>query len=1181
MKKYMHKALFCLLISSVSGFALHLQPVGFDALKDSVIPNTGLKFFIGEDAAQKQNMLETLKVEYKALLEKSKLQSDAIEKQMVAVKKEIDNLKTIDSNSSNEYLSKKLNLLNNKYQLLPDVRETRQQIAEYMKQHIEYLDKYFQSLDDQNDEIEEKSLYAFSDLQLLTHKIMLEQEALARLQIKKENEESVVVRSENFIATKDKEIKAINDYIESLKKSNHADVKNQLLLYNLEKEVLIQERELDALRVEEHVRSAEFITSQMFVTAQKKNKLEANLVQVRRRMKVDKQDVLFYQQKNNEIKSEVQASKINLMKDRTDLANQKSYMQEELEKLSDRYKISLSNIRQVEEWDVASDTIQEDFQAISVSLAYLNVAFIDQKIEKIRIELLIQDAKIFHAQALEDAVQSLYAITQSQFHDNDHLETLRNHYKDTKNSIQNMIKSYQDRTGELHTLIKSQHKKLQNIKKYQERLKSYPSTEITENQRKYNESLTLLTKSLKAVERQGDVYLKLSEQYAALIELKEESLILTNFMLQELDLIGVWHRSNRAVTLNGIKEIIPNLITFVHNIYGMIQDYIVHFNFFDDAYNFITTSTSQFFTYMLLGIFFYIIYLCLLIMLPALYNSLMLVSTDMHNIFLLSRMFAVMCGFIQEHLGLIYLWILLFMSLSICHYSIVFVLMFYTFSIVLLTYLSRSFLVYLLDFNKSIGYLLLGESFQNRFRWIFSFFSISTITILFFRKMFMLVMMYQQSEFPIILLRLYHVVIFISVVFSIEKDELLNLIPKTNIYFEEFSKLVDRYYYILSLFCIVMLILSDPYLGGYGHLMWYMILNITMTVILLAAMYLIHNAIKSISSLIFFKDNSEFGKKERFDYAKTWYAIFVVILFFLFLALTILLIAQIWGYPIAFDQIDKFLNYHIYYGSAGSKLEFIRVAGCIRLLFSPIIGAFLAFLFRRYVLQRVFDIQYVDPGVQDTVMTISRYVIISATIFIMLELEGLGFLVGYILGIGLVTFGWTFKDLFADVVAYFFILVQRQVKVGDFIKIDDHVLGVVKKIGPRAVILRRKNSVTIVVPNSQILKSPIYNWNYTRGYLAFDDIVFSVPFDCDPQQVKSILSQVLDENNDVLKVPEPLIRLDDFNDKGYIFMVRGYISSTNTLNQWKIASDIRLAIVMHLKAHGISVAQPVMNIIMK
>ena len=78
----------------------------------------------------------------------------------------------------------------------------------------------------------------------------------------------------------------------------------------------------------------------------------------------------------------------------------------------------------------------------------------------------------------------------------------------------------------------------------------------------------------------------------------------------------------------------------------------------------------------------------------------------------------------------------------------------------------------------------------------------------------------------------------------------------------------------------------------------------------------------------------------------------------------------------------------------------------------------------------------------------------------------LGSLVTYLSYAALVVFGWSFKDLFTDFVAYFFILVQRPVKLGDYIKIDSEVMGVVRRVGPRAVILRRKNSVNIVVPNS-------------------------------------------------------------------------------------------------------------------
>src|SRR3990167_3897651 len=185
------------------------------------------------------------------------------------------------------------------------------------------------------------------------------------------------------------------------------------------------------------------------------------------------------------------------------------------------------------------------------------------------------------------------------------------------------------------------------------------------------------------------------------------------------------------------------------------------------------------------------------------------------------------------------------------------------------------------------------------------------------------------------------------------------------------------------------------------------------------------------------------------------------------------------------------------------------------------VGVLVAYLFKKFVLQRVFDIQYVDPGIQNTVTIISRYVIIIAAVMIACIQSKLGSVVTYVLFVGLVTFGWSFKDLFTDFVAYFFILVQRPLKLGDYVKIDDETMGVVRKISPRAVILRRRNAVNIVVPNSTVLKASLYNWNYARNYIGFDDIVFSVPFGSDIELVREICFKVLEEDHDVLKVPQP------------------------------------------------------------
>lgn len=1185
MKKVTH--IILLFFLQISSFLPAFQTVGLDVIKDSVLPTVPaqITFFTGNDVAQKQKMLETLKIEYKSYVEKIKSLSDLLERQMHLLKKDIDHVKSAvlhNNTNSSDFLSKKLNVLNKKYQILPDIRESRHQISECIKQHIEYLDKYFQTAE-QVEHIEEKTLYTFSDLQKLTRQITLEKENVVRLQTKKENEESIVTRTETIVTAKDKELKILAETLDLLRKSS-ADVKHQLSLLDIEKEVLLLERDLAALRVEEHVRAIEFIDSQIFVITHKVNALQDDVTIVRSRMKVDKQDLLQYQHENNEVKKEIQARKVELMRKRTDATVQKNVMQDELEKLAERYKVSIANISKIEEWEITANSMSEEYAAYSVCLAQSHIAVLEQKIDEIRVQLLLQDAKLAHAQSLEDAVKVLYAITQAKFSDIEQLDKERIHYKDLKNSIQNMIKMYQDRTAELHALMKIQYKKIANIKKNQERFKMYTPEEIGDNQKKYHEGLAILSKGLKVIEELGDASLKSSEKYNVLIEQKEETLVLANFMLQELDMIGVWHRSNRAVTWDGVKQIIPNLVTFAQNSYGVLVDYIINFHFFKDVYEFITNSPSQLLAYLLFSIFLYIIFVCLQALLPALYNGLMMIPEDIQGLFLLSRVFAVLCGFLQKWLGLLFAWLLLFSCLSFYQFSIAFTLLFYGASIFFLTYTARAFLAYLVNFNRAINFVLLGKSFEDRFAWIFTFFSSSTIFILFFRKMFMLVMMYQQSEFPIILLRLYHVVIFISVVFSIEKEELLQLIPKSNVYFQSLSHMINDYYYVLSLFCVMVLILSDPYLGGYGHLMWYIILNGTLSMLLCATMYLIHNAMKAISLWIFFKEYGEFGLKERFEYAKTWYAIFVVILFFVSVVITCIGAAYIWGYPLAYEQIERLLNHSIMSWSTGvgAKSEhYLRVIGILRLISSLFLGFFLAFLFRYYVLQRIFDIQYVDPGVQDTITMISRYIIIIATLFIGFAREGLGENFLWALTVGLLSFGWGFKDLFADIVAYFFILVQRPIKVGDYIKIDSEIVGVVKKISARAVILRRKNAVTIVVPNSVILKSALYNWNYTRGYVAFDDIIFSVPFHTDPAEVKKVLYQAVLSNPDVLKVPEPIIRLDDFSDKGYTFMLRGYISSGNTLNQWVIASDVRILVVAALKAQGIEVAEPVIRVSMQ
>ena len=47
--------------------------------------------------------------------------------------------------------------------------------------------------------------------------------------------------------------------------------------------------------------------------------------------------------------------------------------------------------------------------------------------------------------------------------------------------------------------------------------------------------------------------------------------------------------------------------------------------------------------------------------------------------------------------------------------------------------------------------------------------------------------------------------------------------------------------------------------------------------------------------------------------------------------------------------------------------------------------------------------------------------------------------------------------------------------------------------------------------------------------------------------MKELMLDVLDKNINILKNPAPIVRLEDFMDNGFQFMVRGYLSPDKVL----------------------------------
>src|SRR5690606_8379535 len=86
---------------------------------------------------------------------------------------------------------------------------------------------------------------------------------------------------------------------------------------------------------------------------------------------------------------------------------------------------------------------------------------------------------------------------------------------------------------------------------------------------------------------------------------------------------------------------------------------------------------------------------------------------------------------------------------------------------------------------------------------------------------------------------------------------------------------------------------------------------------------------------------------------------------------------------------------------------------------SFIIAGFLAAVaFNRFVLQRIFDILPVDLGIQNMVLSITRYLIFAIAIYLGFQWAGLGNLL-LVLGIAVGSIGYMSKEAVGDFISYF------------------------------------------------------------------------------------------------------------------------------------------------------------------
>ena len=166
--------------------------------------------------------------------------------------------------------------------------------------------------------------------------------------------------------------------------------------------------------------------------------------------------------------------------------------------------------------------------------------------------------------------------------------------------------------------------------------------------------------------------------------------------------------------------------------------------------------------------------------------------------------------------------------------------------------------------------------------------------------------------------------------------------------------------------------------------------------------------------------------------------------------------------------------------------------------------------------------------------------------------------------------GLALQEIFQDIIGGIFIIVDKSLRVGDIIEIDNKV-GKVFEIKLRTTRAITRDDKVIIIPNHKFISDIVYN--YTQNHKTTRELVrVGVAYGSDLELVTKILLDVVKSQRTILKSPKPFVIFEDFGDSALVFAVNFYI--TDSFTDPRVKSEIRYKIDAEFKKHKISIPFP-------
>ena len=175
------------------------------------------------------------------------------------------------------------------------------------------------------------------------------------------------------------------------------------------------------------------------------------------------------------------------------------------------------------------------------------------------------------------------------------------------------------------------------------------------------------------------------------------------------------------------------------------------------------------------------------------------------------------------------------------------------------------------------------------------------------------------------------------------------------------------------------------------------------------------------------------------------------------------------------------------------------------------------------------------------------------------------------LGVGSLAVALALQDTLSNFFSGLYLVIDKPVRPGDFIRVDPTYDGYVETIGWRSTHLRTLSNNLVIIPNATLSKAIITNYTLPTPQVA-SSVRVDVPFEVDLDKVEDALADEAKRSIDLpgmADAPAPSVAMSPgFVDGGVAFTVSFHVRSYG--DQGPVQHTLRRRIAARLKREGIA-----------